>query len=125
MVVCLALLISLSVLSAGCRESPPEYRPGGPYYYKSWINYHLPYQPAGEISLSEAQALERKGYAYCIAFFDEQGRILSFEKTYQSAVEFKVTYFYVDGVLRREGVIDSNGLVKFTFYDEKGKRMYP
>ncbi|HEY6011645.1 MAG TPA: hypothetical protein VIX18_09250 [Nitrospirota bacterium] len=125
LIVCLAWLISLSTLSLGCSESPPQYRPGGPYYYKSWINYYLPYRPAGEISLSEAEALERRGYAYCVAFFDTQGRIISFEKKYGSTVEFKVTYFYVNGVLRREGIIDANGLAKFTFYDEKGKRMHP
>jgi hypothetical protein len=123
--VCLAWLAALSTLSTSCSESQPKFHPGGPYYYTSWRHYYLPYRPAGEISLSEAEALERRGYAYCVAFFDTEGRIISFEKRYGDTAEFKVTYFYVNGVLRREGVIDTNGLAKFIFYDDKGKRMYP
>ena len=120
----LAVVTTIGV-AASCSASQPKYHPGGPYYYKSWASYYLPYRPVEEISKQGAEELDRQGYAYYIAFFNEQGLIKSFEKRFKENMEFKVTYDYDNGVLKKEEAIDMNGKVKITSYDKDGKRMNP
>jgi hypothetical protein len=112
-------------MAASCSANQPKYHAGGPYYYKSWASYFLPYRPVDEISRPDAEGLERQGFAYYIAFFDEQGLIKSFEKRYQGKMEFKVTYYYENGILKKEESLDANGKVKITLYDKNGERMKP
>jgi hypothetical protein len=40
-------------------------------------------------------------------------------------MEFKVTYYYDDGMLIKEESLDTNGKVKITLYDKNGERMKP
>jgi hypothetical protein len=121
----LVVLLTAMNMAISC-ASTPKYHPGGPYYYKSWADYFLPYRPVNEISLSEAKELGGQGYAYYIAFFNDIGMIVSFEKQYRGKMEFKATYYYDKGVLRKEEVIDLSGkIIKSTMYDEKGRRINP
>lgn len=118
-------LLSVIILSSSCSANQPKYHPGGPYYYKSWANYHLPYRPVDEVSKSGAEELENQGFSYYIAYFDEEGRIKSFEKRYREKMEFNVTYFYENGVLKKEEGLDANGKVKITLYDKNDNRIKP
>jgi hypothetical protein len=57
-----SLLITGAILwtfTCSCSKQP-KYRPGGPYYYKSWANYYQPYRPIDEIQIDEGKELEGK-----------------------------------------------------------------
>jgi hypothetical protein len=117
------LILLFATITTSCSANPPKYHPGGPYYYKGWAHYYLPYRPVDEIASSEAAELELQGYAYYIGFFNEQGQIKSFEKRYHGKMEFKVTYYYENGVLNKEESIDASEKTKVILYDEKGNRV--
>ena len=112
-------------MAASCSAAPPKYHPGGPYYYKSWASYFLPYRPVDEVTKSEAEELERQGYSYYIAFFNEHGLIKSFEKRYQGKMEFKATFFYENGLLIKEESLVANGKMKHILFDKNGEIIKP
>ena len=123
--ICLTALLVTICMAANCSTAPPKYHPGGPYYYKSWASYLLPYRPVDEVTKSEAEELERQGYAYYIAFFNEQGLIKSFEKRYQGKMELKATFFYENGLLIKEESLDANGKMKHILFDKNGEIIKP
>jgi len=118
--VCLIAFLMIAT-AGGCSSNQTKYHPGGPYYYISWAHYFSPYRPVNEISKSEADELEHRGYGFYVAFFNEQGRIKSMEKRYQGKIEFKTLCYYDNDVLKKEEVTDANGNVTVTLYDKNGK----
>lgn len=118
-----AILLILSVFLFGCNIQQPKYHSGGPYYYKSFANYYIPFRPVSEISFEEAKQLEKDGYAYFEAYFNDKGYITMFIKHYGTACPFEDKYYYKDdGSILREmsksdgtrisGMIDKNGRFK-------------
>lgn len=118
------MLFTLSFVCSCNSSGQPKYHSGGPYFYKSWASYVLPYRPTEEISETEAKDLERQGYAFYIAYFNDDGYIKSFEKRYQGKQEFKTTYFYEKGILKKEESIQ-DGKSRTILYDNKGKIIKP
>lgn len=118
----LILLVTFCVVS--CTSGQPKYHPGGPYFYKSWASYYLPYRPINEITENEAKELEQQGYSFYIAYFNEQGYIKSFEKKYKGNQEFKTDYSYENGILMKEESIQG-GKITTTLYDKNGKIIKP
>lgn len=105
----------------GCSYVQPKYHPGGPYYYKSWASYKLPYRPIDEISYKEAKQIEASGYAYYEAFFNEDGFIITFKKYYHEKLDFAVSYYYEKGILVKSEGIDFEGKKQILYFDKKGK----
>ena len=90
---------------------------GGPYFYESFSTYHIPFRPVNEISQSEAVSRP----AYCVAYFDNSGKIVSFEKYLKGEQVFIDKYFYdADGFLKRREGKNRDGELKVHYY-EKGK----
>ena len=104
----LLAIIATCVLVCGCK-SQRAYHPGGPYYYKSWVSYELPHSPVGELTLQETRALEEDGRAYYVAFFNDDGRIKSFEKRIDDKTVWKTVYRYKKGKLEQSETVRANG----------------
>jgi len=104
----LTLLAGLLSSAFSC-SSVSSYPHGGPYYYKSFASYQLPHRPVNELSKEEALELEKNGYAYYIAHFNNSGQIVSFEKIYKGKMEFKFMYFYANGILVKGEKINAGG----------------
>jgi antitoxin component YwqK of YwqJK toxin-antitoxin module len=114
------LIIFWTVKVMTCEHS--HKKTGGPYYYKSWVSYKLPYQPMDEITAKKAKSLT----AYYIAFYDEQGRILSFTKYLKGVRDWSASYYYNDaGYLQRQETLKSDGTMSILYFDESGKVVHP
>ncbi len=59
--------------------------------------------------MADAAAAEAAGKAYCIAWFNEQGRVSIFEKRFHGKTFFRVEYFYKDGNIIKAQGIDADG----------------
>jgi hypothetical protein len=114
-----------ATLSQGCNEGHPKYHPGGPYYYKSYAHYLLPYRPVDEISVEEVKKAEEQSFAYYEAHFNNEGYITNFKKHYRGKAEFEVRYYYENGILRKSESLDSKGQIKTDTYDAKGEIIKP
>jgi len=99
-------LISAFLLVCSCKQPVFKYHPGGPYYYKSDIANYQPFRPNLEISMSEAEALAKEGYAYYIAFFNSDGQPTKIEKHYKEKIVRQSELYYQNGKLFK--VITSN-----------------
>ena len=68
---------------------------GGPYYYTSFSKFHIPRRPTGRISLERARTLQRCGYGYFEAYFDDFGRIVVFKSVSRDGgAIWTSNYFY-------------------------------
>ena len=109
------ITIAFSFLLASCSESgntEVKYHPGGPYYYKSWATYHYPYRPTYEITLEETKQLVKNGNAYYKGYFNNDGKIQSFEKIYLGKTVWKEEYTY-----------ENSNKIKVTTYIENKKEV--
>ena len=87
---------------------------GGPFYYKGWKTYYLPYRPKNEISFSETKKLT----AYYEAFYTDEGKIQKFTKYFDGKVAFSVTYSYrSDNTLETETDTKSDGSTGIKKFD--------
>ncbi len=110
----LLITILIVLVIAGCSDQNTEeikYLPGGPYYYKSWATYFKPYRPVDKITLSEAKELEKNGYAYYVAYFDNKGRIKSFDKFHSGKTVWKSEYSYENSKIKETMHSDGNKVV--------------
>ncbi len=104
----IGLVVMAHTLSACARSY--THAPGGPYYFQTFVDdYQVPYTPKGEITAAEAASNESTGHPYCIAWFNEQGRIAVFEKRMRGKIFFRVTYTYQDGKLVKVQGVDADG----------------
>lgn len=94
-----ALMLNIvSLLTLSCHQQI-KYHPGGPYYYESFANYEIPFHPVDEITIEKAEKLN----SYYIAYFNDEGRIISFEKILYGKRAFTDHYYYrADGTLSGE-----------------------
>jgi hypothetical protein len=111
----LIILVSIAGVNIFCKAK--TYPSGGPYYFKSWQSYQIPFKPVGMITLEEGKKLD----AYYEAFFDDDGKTLSFAKYLYGKFKFKVTYSYrQNGVLEESSIEDSLGKITLQKFDTKG-----
>jgi len=60
-------------LVAGCAGAPPLHPAGGPYCFVGYADYFSPPQFVG-LSRSQAEAMDREGRPFLVAYFDANGR---------------------------------------------------
>ncbi len=113
-----AVTISLLlVLSTSCNAQEKKHQ-GGPYYYESFANYEIPFRPIGELTSEQAKSRD----SYYIAYFNDNGAIVSFEKYLHGKSEFSDRYIYkADGVLERRELTKASGEITTQYFDKNGK----
>jgi hypothetical protein len=84
----MVLFILIAALM-NCNHSP-KYHSGGPYYYSTFADYHIPFKPIDE--LTENKAKNRK--VYYMAYFDDKGKIVTFTKYFDGKIEFSSSFSY-------------------------------
>jgi hypothetical protein len=110
----LIIIAIIAGVNMFCKAKNPS---GGPYYFKSWESYQIPFKPIGMIPLEEAKKLD----AYYEAYFDNNGKVLSFAKYLYGKLKYKVTYSYrQNGVLEGASTADSLGKITLDKFDTKG-----
>lgn len=87
----------------------PQYHPGGPYYYKSFASYVLPMRPVGEISEQEAKELEKNGFSYYEAYFNQEGFITRFVKHFGGKILFEEEYIYDENGILKDKITHKSG----------------
>ena len=96
----LIILAFIFITFLGCKR----YSPGVEYYFKSGVTYQG-YRPTGEISKSEAEQLAQKGYAYYIAYFNEEGKPIKIFKVYNGTTSLYWQYEFdkndVENILKK------------------------
>jgi Family of unknown function (DUF6156) len=113
-------VLSLSIVSLMVQSchAQGEYHPGGPYYYESFSGYNIPFRPIGEITIEKAKNLD----SYYIAYFNDKGKIISFEKNLYCKREFIDHYYYrADGTLERREGTKATGEITIQYFDKTGK----
>ena len=92
---------------------------GGPYYYTAFSKFHIPFRPTGRISLERARTLERCGYGYFEAYYDDSGRIVllrSLSKDREAL--WTDRYFYRPDSTPYKRVMEmDDGSVRIHFFD--------
>ena len=111
-------IILVVALVSGCKISQYSHKPGGPYYFKWGVTYQG-YRPHGEVSKSEADALAKEGYAYCVAHFDKSGQPTNIVKIYKGGVHSSTQLEYENGILIRVTNTDSDGNSKSRNYTKE------
>ena len=115
---CLFSLISFGCI-IGCQ--PPK-KTGGPYYYKSWATYQVPFKPVGEVAADKIKTM----HAYYEAYFNDKGAIEKFTKYLYGNRDFYVTYTYrPDGSLESGIGVNRDGKKNVQHFDSKGKLIIP
>jgi len=113
---CLTGVLILGIIQA-CNDNY-IYPKGGPYYYGDFATYKIPFQPVERITPEEAKAR----MAYCVAYFDEDHRVISFTKYLKENVQFSAKYFYnLNGIVEKSELTKSNGEVNIQYFDKKGQ----
>jgi hypothetical protein len=101
---------------ASCKNEK-KYSSGGPYYYKDWVSYTIPYKPYNEVTMEEAKTLN----SYYEAYFDNNGKIILFTKYLNGEIEWSDKYFYTpDGLLGHREMTKANGEMQVQYFDKKG-----
>ena len=112
-------LISLTFLPFACTACIAQEKRhiGGPYYFESFANYKIPFQPIKELSKDEAKTRD----AYYIAYYNEDGKIVSFSKYLNGKMEFDDKYFYgADGRIEKRELLKSSGERAIHYFDKEG-----
>lgn len=115
----IASVIILSIIlgsTLNCKMEKKVYK-GGPYYFSSWKNYKIPFEPVGEISIEEASKLD----CYYEAYFDKTGKLIFFKKICNGNLEWNDEYFYSNGKLYKRIMKMKNGKIIIQYFDKKGK----
>lgn len=121
LILILAMSLAMGLFHSGCQNN--SYPLGGPYYYKDWESYKIPFRPYNQISLEEAKNLT----TYYEAHFNEKGQIVSFKKFLKGEVEWTDKYFYTSsGKLERRELTKTKPHEKIIqHFDENGNIREP
>ena len=116
---CAATVAATVAVASGC--SPPPASPhsgGGPFYSLSVDeNSAHPPKPVHDVSKSEAE----KHDTYGVAYYDAQGRIISYSKHPGGKEESFCRYFYDDkSVFEHEECRDSRGTTTKRYFGADG-----
>lgn len=111
----ISIILTFMLANLVCAEKK---RTGGPFYFKSWKSYIIPYQPIHEINVDDTKKLK----AYYIAYFNNYGKVVKFLKVLDNKTEFTVDYKYrTDGTLEQGETLKQNGDKIVQHFDENGK----
>ncbi len=115
-----AFIWALFLLIVSSCDAPRTHPHGGPYYYGNFSDYSVPPRPTDELSAEKAKARD----AYYVAYFDDSGKIISFEKYLYGAREFTEQYDYrYDGMLDRRILIKAGGETTMQYFDRNEKML--
>jgi hypothetical protein len=110
-------LTILPIISMTCSAQEKQ-RTGGPYYFESFANYKIPFQPIRELTPTEARSHD----VYYIAYYNNEGKIISFTKYLHGKMEFSDKYIYsVDGLIERREIAKPTGEIVIQYFDKNGK----
>jgi hypothetical protein len=91
-------------------------------YYGSFGGYDIPLKPIEKIDKKEAFSRN----TYCIAFFNNKGQIIRFEKYLNGRLFFQHNYKYHDnGKIKENEGIDIDGVIRINSFDLNGKPLKP
>ncbi len=115
-----AFLSALFLLLVSSCDAPRAHPHGGPYYYGNFSDYSVPPRPTDELTAEKAKTRD----AYYVAYFDDNGKIVSREKYLYGSLEFTEQYAYKpDGVLDRKLVIKAGGETTMQYFDRNGRML--
>jgi len=97
------------VILSGCDLTGHSHQPGVPYYFESGVTYQG-FRPTGEITEPEANKLASSGYAYYIAYFNQEGKPTKIFKVYEGSTNL---YMQLE--------FGTNDIQKFLEYQERKK----
>ena len=100
-----ARAVAAALLFAGCAAVAPH-APGGPYYFRSYAPQERPFHGLDELPETEARALD----AYCVAWFNSEGRILRAQRWAAGALVSDERYTCSDGEIVSRRWIDGDGV---------------
>ena len=87
-------------------------------YYGSFAGYNIPLRPIEKIDKREA--LSRN--TYCVAFFNNKGQIIRFEKYLSGSLFFQHNYkYHENGKVKENRIINADGVIKTNSFDRNGK----
>lgn len=120
MSICLIVLFFL-VWLLSCQASEKQKRTGGPYYFQSVemkTSSDIPLMPTNSVSAEEAKKLKLYGMAY----YDQQGRLVSFTVMKEGKIDWSSEYFYSGGHIEKERYFsEKDGKANFKYiYDTNG-----
>lgn len=113
--ICCIVLFSLSGL-LGCHASEKHRRTGGPFYFQKVemkTTSDIPIMPMNPVSEKEALKLA----LYGIAYYDEQGRLVSFTVMKEGKIDWLSEYYYNGGHVEKEKHFSQEkGEVNYKYY---------
>lgn len=101
------VIVMCMIMSIGCKKNY-NHKPGGPYYFK-WNVSYKGFYPTGEITKDEVKILIEDGYAYTIAFFNNDGKPEIMKKYHKGEMVKKIELYYKDKKLSKVIIIDKEG----------------
>ena len=103
-------LVACVLLVSACDSTTYTHAAGGPYYFETFAaDYKVPFTPKNEITQAQATTDEAAGNAYCIASFNEQGLVSTFEKRLKGKTFFRFVYTYKEGKLVEARGVNADG----------------
>ncbi len=105
-------LLFAAVAGFSC-NSVPLHEPGGPFYFRSWSGYQIPFRPQAPVSRDNAMKLD----TYYEAFFNSGGRITSITKYYAGKLEWRDQYEYRGKNLIRRTMTKASGEATTTTFE--------
>ncbi len=118
LLVLIAAASALAVLTAYGEGSHAEDRAETVTYYGSFAGYDLPMKPIEEISKEEALSRD----TYCLAYYDDGGRLIRFEKYLKHQLFFRHNYDYDEnGRLKEMRGRNADGVETVWHFDEDGE----
>ena len=117
---CAAAIMATLVLGSGCSSPASSHASGGPFYsLEAEANsaHPSPIKPVHEVGKTEAE----KHDAYGVAYYDQQGRIISYSKHLSGHEDSFCRYFYDDkSVFEHEECRDSSGTISKRYFGADG-----
>lgn len=120
-----AIALTLLCLGAGtymiASGSDKTTKVGGPHYYSSFKTKSLPEIPTGSITEIEAKQ-NALASSYYVAFFNNAGKLVKFEKYFQGKLDWFSEYtYYPETKLLRGRNVSQDGSETVYQFDAAGK----
>lgn len=94
-------------------------------YYRSWGGLRHPINLKEKITREQAEAQAAAGYAYMIAHYDTDGRLLRVVKMLRGAIFFEFAYaYYASGKLKSVRVTNPDGVVSVQEFEDRRRGFF-